>query len=116
MAVRPITTAAVCAAVVSSLLMTFTDDAAAQDVAAGRRKAIACQGCHGMDGLAKMPDAPNLAAQPATYLERELRAYRSGARRNEVMSVAAKALSDDDIRDVAAYYAAIRIEIKDVPQ
>ena len=115
MAVRSVTTAA-CAAVVFLQLMVSADDAAAQDVAAGRRQAIACQGCHGMDGLAKMPDAPNLAAQPATYLERELRAYRSGARRSEVMSVAAKALSDADIANVAAYYAAIRIEVKDLPQ
>lgn len=87
----------------------------AQDVVAGRRKAVACQTCHGMDGIARLPDAPNLAAQPAAYLERELRAYRSGARRNEVMSVAAKALSDDDIRDLAAYYSAIQIEVRAVP-
>jgi len=88
----------------------------AQDVTAGRKKAIACQTCHGMDGIAKLPDAPHLAAQPAAYLERELRAYRSGARRNEVMSIAAKALSDDDIRDLAAYFAAIQIEVKAVPK
>jgi cytochrome c553 len=88
----------------------------AQDVAAGRKKAIACQACHGMDGIAKLPDAPHLAAQPAAYLERELRAYRSGARRNEVMSIAAKALSDDDIRDLAAYFAAIQIEVTAVPK
>jgi len=87
----------------------------AQDVEAGRRKAVACQACHGMDGIAKLPDAPNLAAQPAGYLERELRAYRSGTRRNEVMSIAAKPLSDGDIRDLAAYYAAVRIEVKTVP-
>jgi cytochrome c553 len=87
----------------------------AQDVAAGRKKALACQTCHGLDGIARLPDAPNLAAQPAAYLERELRAYRSGVRRNEVMSVAAKQLSDDDIRDLAAYYAAIQIEVKTVP-
>jgi cytochrome c553 len=90
--------------------------AAAQDVAAGRRKAIACQTCHGLDGLAKLPDAPHLAAQPAPYLERALRAYRSGERRNEVMSVAVRTLSDEDIRDLAAYYGAIQIEVKAVPQ
>jgi cytochrome c553 len=89
--------------------------AADKDIEAGRTKAVACQTCHGMDGIAKLPDAPNLAAQPAAYLERELRAYRSGARRNEVMSIAAKPLSDDDIRHLAAYYAAIRIEVKAVP-
>jgi len=102
------------AAFLSSSLISH--DALAQDVAAGRKKAIACQTCHGMDGIAKLPDAPHLAAQPAAYLERELRAYRSGARRNEVMSIAAKALSDDDIRDLAAYFAAIQIEVKAVPK
>lgn len=89
---------------------------AAQDVAAGRRKAIACQTCHGLDGLAKLPDAPHLAAQPAPYLERALRAYRSGERRNAVMSVAVRTLGDEDIRDLAAYYSAIQIEVKAVPQ
>jgi len=90
--------------------------AAAQDVAAGKRKATACQVCHGLDGIAKLPDAPNLAGQPQAYLVRELSAYRSGTRKSEVMSVAAKSLSDSDIRDLAAYYAAIQIEVKSVPQ
>jgi cytochrome c553 len=115
MAVRSFATAA-CAAVAFLQLMLSVDAAQAQDVAVGRRKALACQACHGLDGLSKLPDAPNLAAQPAAYIERELRAYRSGARRSEVMSVAAKSLSDADISDVAAYYAAIQIEIKAVPQ
>lgn len=91
-------------------------NAAAQDIAAGRSKAVACQTCHGLDGIAKLPDAPNLAGQPAAYLVRELNAYRSGARRNEVMSIAAKPLSDADIRDLAAYYAAIQIEVKSLPK
>jgi cytochrome c553 len=112
---RRISAAAFAAAAVLSAGL-FSHDVRAQDVAAGRKKAIACQACHGMDGIAKLPDAPHLAAQPAAYLERELRAYRSGARRNEVMSIAAKALSDDDIRDLAAYFAAIQIEVKAVPK
>lgn len=90
----------------------FCGPALAQDAAAGARKAVACQACHGLDGLSKMPEAPHLAGQPQIYLERSLRAYRSGERRNEVMSVAAKALSDADIRDLAAYYAAIEIAVK----
>lgn len=87
-----------------------------QDIAAGRVKAAACQTCHGIDGIAKLPDAPHLAAQPAAYLERALRAYRSGERRNEVMSIAARVLSDEDIRDLSAYFAAIRIEVTAVPK
>ena len=90
--------------------------AVAQDVAAGKRKAAACQTCHGIDGIAKLPDAPNLAGQPASYLSRALRAYRSGERRDEVMVIAAKSLSDEDIRDLAAYFAAIQIEVKSLPR
>jgi cytochrome c553 len=116
MRIRSIAAAASAAAAVCSGLVAVSGDAAAQDVAAGRRKAVACQACHGLDGIAKLPDAPHLAGQPAAYLARELNAYRSGARRNEVMSVAAKALSDQEIRDLAAYYAAIQIEVKAVPQ
>ncbi len=88
----------------------------AQDVAVGARKAIACQACHGLDGVSRLPEAPHLAGQPALYLERALRAYRAGERRNEVMSIAAKSLSDDDVRDLAAYFAAIQIEVKSPPK
>jgi cytochrome c553 len=56
------------------------------------------------------------AAQPAPYLERELRNYRSRARRSEAMSVTARTLSDDDIRHLAVHYTAIRIEMRGVPQ
>lgn len=116
MSFRPRAAAAPLAAAVLAVLSGVVNDVAAQDVAAGRRKAVACQACHGMDGIAKLPDAPHLAAQPAPYLERALRAYRSGERRNEVMSIAAKALSDAEIRDLSAYYSAIRIEVKATPQ
>jgi cytochrome c553 len=87
----------------------------AQDAEAGKRAAVACQACHGPDGLSRLPDAPHLAGQPAPYLERALRAYRSGERRNEVMNIAAKPLSDQDIRDLAAYYAVIQISVKTSP-
>jgi cytochrome c553 len=103
------------AAALAAAAVLCTLPAAAQDVAAGRRKAVACQACHGLDGLARLPDAPNLAGQPAGYLVRELRNYRAGTRRNEVMSLAAKSLTDEDIADLAAYYAAIEIEVRKVP-
>jgi cytochrome c553 len=109
-------TAALAAAAALFDLLAGPAAAQAQNTGAGRHKASACQACHGLDGIAKLPDAPHLAAQPSAYLERQLRAYRSGVRNNEVMSVAAKALSDDDIRDLAAYYSAVQIEVKSVPQ
>jgi cytochrome c553 len=80
---------------------------------AGRRKAQACAVCHGQLGLATAPDAPNLAGQPVTYVVTQLRAYRSGARRHEVMAVIAKPLSDEDIADLASWYSAIQVEVKE---
>ncbi|MDC6170256.1 c-type cytochrome [Paucibacter sp. XJ19-41] len=84
--------------------------AGAQDIAAGRAKAQACAVCHGPLGISSQPDAPHLAGQSAIYLSSQLKAYRSGARLHEVMAVMAKPLSDADIANLAAWYAAIRIE------
>jgi cytochrome c553 len=84
--------------------------AVARDATAGRAKAAACAVCHGPVGLSSAPDAPHLAGQPAIYTAAQLRAYRSGARRHEVMAVMAKPLSDEDIENLAAWYASIRIE------
>jgi cytochrome c553 len=83
--------------------------AAAADVKAGRQKALQCQACHGLDGQAKLPEAPNLAGQGDVYLVKALKDYRSGARRNDMMSLVARNLKDDDIADLAAYYAAIPV-------
>ena len=66
-------------------------------------------------GVTTMPDTPNLAGQPATYLSAQLRAYRSGARKHEVMAVMAKPLTDDDIQNLAAWFASIRIEATPPP-
>lgn len=87
----------------------------AQDVAAGRQIARTCQACHGLDGIAKLPESPSLAAQDVTYLTKQLLAYKSGERRNEVMTVVAEGLTPEQIDAVAAYYAAIEIEVIRVP-
>jgi len=80
--------------------------------AAGRTKAQMCSVCHGAIGISTVPDAPNLAGQPEIYLSNQLRAYRSGERRHEVMAVIAKPLSDDDIANLAAWFSSVRIEAK----
>jgi cytochrome c553 len=84
----------------------------AADSPAARGRAAQCFVCHGADGLAKVPDAPNLAGQNAAYLVKALNEYRSGKRENEVMSMMAKNLSDDDIALVAAYFSSIAIAVK----
>ncbi len=88
----------------------------AGDVKAGRAKAMMCQACHGLDGLSKTPDAPNIAGQIEPYLVAQLQAFKSGARKNDAMSVVAPTLSDKDIEDLAAYFAAIEISVGKLPQ
>jgi cytochrome c553 len=89
----------------------FTSAYAAGDIKAGRQKAMQCQACHGIDGLAKIPDAPNIAGSPEQYLARQLNAFRKGERKNEMMSVVAQQISEKDIDDLAAYYAAIEVTV-----
>jgi len=75
-------------------------------VAAGRAAASACAGCHGADGNSAIAGTPNMAGQDASYLAAALRAYKDGSRRHAVMQGAAAALSDRDIMNLAAFYAA----------
>jgi cytochrome c553 len=87
--------------------------AAHADERAGRQKAQAvCAACHGPLGVAAMPNTPNLAGQPESYLSEQLKAYRSGKRANEIMSLIAKPLSDSEIADLAAWFASLQIEVK----
>jgi cytochrome c553 len=92
------------------VLLLVSVAAGAADREAGRAKAVACALCHGRNGISTQPNAPHLAGQPAIYVEEQLKNYRSGVRRHEVMSLIAKPLSDADIADLAAWYASIRIE------
>ena len=66
----------------------------AQDVEAGRKVANMCRTCHGLDGIAVMPVAPNIGGEPAAYLAAQLDAFKSGAREQEMMTVVARGLSD----------------------
>ncbi|MCU0868114.1 MAG: cytochrome c [Burkholderiales bacterium] len=85
------------------------------DPAAGKKKTTSCQTCHGRNGMAVLPEAPNLAGQPEIYLAKALKDYRSGKRENEMMSVMAQALSDQDIADLAAWYSSLEIQLKPKP-
>lgn len=86
--------------------------AQAVDLATAKAKARMCAACHGIDGIAKVADAPNLAGNGELYLARQLQAFRSGERKHPQMSVIASSLSDDDIAAVTAWYSAIRISVE----
>ena len=77
--------------------------------AQGTASAPACALCHAFDGASDGSGAfPRIAAQSATYLSQQLRAYGSGVRANAIMAPIARALSPEDIADVASYYASLQ--------
>ena len=80
---------------------------AAGDAAAGQARARGCQTCHGANGIASMPNVPSLAAQNEQYLLKALGDYKSGARKDDVMSLIVQSLSDEDVANLAAYYAGL---------
>lgn len=89
--------------------------AAEGNPAAGKARAEAagCFACHGVDGvatadgLAADKNVPNLAGEPNLYLQFQLVFYRKGIRKNETMNAMAQQLSNDDLRDISAYYASL---------
>lgn len=87
--------------------------ALAADMVAARNKVQAlCQVCHGMDGVAILPEAANLSGQQQAYLIAQLRAYRSGSRKDPQMSIVAKSLTDVDIENLAAWYSSIKVTVE----
>jgi cytochrome c553 len=77
------------------------------NVEAGRTKAQVCQACHGVDGNGVGDGQyPLIANQHEDYLVKALQDYRSGVRQNAIMAGFAATLSDQDIADLAAFYAA----------
>lgn len=82
-------------------------NAFAADVEKGKAKSATCSACHGSNGISQIPMYPNLAGQKEQYLVLQLKAFRSGERKNMVMAPMAAGLSDDDIANLAAYYAGL---------
>ena len=93
---------------VIAALVTIVTPARATDLEAGRRKAEPCAACHGADGNATIPGTPSLAGQPVYFTHWQLIKFRDGRRKDPQMSPLAKNLTDTDMADLAAYYAAQR--------
>ena len=75
------------------------------DAEAGKNKSAPCAACHGADGNSTNPEWPKLAGQGAPYTYAQLRLFKEGGRTNALMSPQAVALSEQDMHDLAAYYA-----------
>lgn len=79
--------------------------AMAGDAAAGKTKVASCVGCHGMTGRSTNPMWPNLAGQHEDYLVKQLKDFKSGARKDTNMNALATPLSETDMEDIAAFFA-----------
>lgn len=77
------------------------------DAKLGVGKAVVCSACHGPKGVAIAPNFPNLAGQSATYLYIQLKEFKDGHRSDPIMSGQAATLSDEDMRNIASYYASL---------
>ena len=75
------------------------------DYDAGKEKSQVCAGCHGVDGNSQITMYPILAGQYKNYLIHSLKAYKSGDRKNAIMSGFAAGLSEQDIIDLSTYYS-----------
>jgi len=83
------------------------------DLGKAKAEAAGCFACHGVDGVATEnglaidKNVPNLAGEPDLYLQFQLVFFRKGVRKNEVMNAMAEQLSDDDLRNLSAYFASL---------
>ena len=103
-------TITVAAVLTAGLLLSAGPATAAGDVEAGGVKSYTCTGCHGIPGYNNVYPTykvPKIAGQNYEYLISALKAYRAGERDHATMDLQANALSDQDIEDIAAYFASL---------
>ena len=94
-------------AAISGVALMISGQVIAADIEAGKSKAAEiCASCHGADGnTSTAPNFPMIGGQHRTYLEKALKDYKSGERKNPVMAGMAAALSDEDIENLAFYFS-----------
>ena len=78
----------------------------AGDPVAGKVKSLICQACHGADGNPTTSDCPKLAGQYAIYIQKEIKDFQLGSRKDPIMTdIAARLTNEQDLLDIAAYFA-----------
>ena len=85
------------------------------NISAGKEKAASCVSCHGDNGNSMVSTFPKLAQQHPSYLIKQLQAFKSGTRKNPMMSSIAMGLTDEDMVDIAAYYAEQEVSANELP-
>jgi cytochrome c553 len=92
---------------VSAAIVIGGSFAHAADLAAGKEKAELCAGCHGDNGISQTENIPSLAGQQDQFIQWQLVFFRSGSRKNEQMQPIVEQLSNEDIRNLGAYFATL---------
>ncbi len=82
--------------------------ALAGDIEAGKAKSAVCAACHGPAGISANPLWPNLAGQQEAYLIKQIKAFKSGERKDPSMAPMVAGLTDTDIENLAAYYNSLK--------
>jgi cytochrome c553 len=102
-----ISTKTILVSVLMGLLTSFTmgNAYATGDADAGKNKSASCGACHGADGNSVNPAWPSIAGQHSVYIQNALQSFKDGTRSDVLMTAQAMGLSDQDIADLAAYYA-----------
>ncbi len=100
----------------AGLLLATQAACADGDIAAGKDKAQACAACHGLNGLGTSDQFPVLAGQYKDYLIQALHEYKNGQRTNPIMKGMAADLTDDDILNLAEYFASLPGPLHSIPQ
>jgi len=102
-----------------SLALAFTSTSgilhAEGNISSGKEKAAACVSCHGDNGNSLVSSFPKLAQQHSSYLIKQLQAFKNGTRKNPMMSSIAMGLTDEDMVDIAAYYAEQEVSANQLP-
>ena len=102
-----------------SIALAFTSTTgilhAEDSINAGKEKSEACVSCHGDNGNSIVSTFPKLAEQHSSYLIKQLQAFKSGDRKNPMMSAIASGLSEEDMVDIATYYADQKISSNELP-
>ena len=92
-------------AIMFALMMAWAQTGVAADAAAGKSNSVVCSACHGADGNSMVPSFPKLAGQGEAYLIKQMQDIRDGARPVPTMAGQLDGKSDNDLADLAAYFA-----------
>ncbi len=92
----------------ASTFLLISTNIKAADIEAGKTKSQTCIACHGVEGVSSNSLWPNLKGQQKGYLAKQIKAFKSGSRKDPLMSSMVTALTGDDIENLAAYYSSLK--------